>query len=147
MKVSNPITDLDPKIMYTSTNRWDLLHPDKDIAVQREAGQDWKGRKYYWDRKAKRLAVADWSGTTPDTTDDGVLWVDTKSPVTLTSSRDGMCIDAHCIVISERTEESYTMGLDAEEVEFLLNTWDLRIKIGSLICVAMHKKETPGGKG
>ena len=27
-----------------------------------------------------RIYIADWSGTTPDTTDDGELWVDTERP-------------------------------------------------------------------
>jgi hypothetical protein len=40
------------------------------------------GQHAYWqDTKAGMVAISDESGTTPDTTDDGILWVDTTKPI------------------------------------------------------------------
>jgi hypothetical protein len=40
------------------------------------------GQHAYWqDTVAGMIAVSDESGTTPDTTDDGILWVDTTKPI------------------------------------------------------------------
>lgn len=41
-----------------------------------------RGQHAYWqDTVAGMIAISDDSGATPDTTDDGILWVDTTRPI------------------------------------------------------------------
>jgi len=42
-----------------------------------------QGHKFFADQTG-RIALADWSGDTPDQTDDGVLWLDPKRPIRIT---------------------------------------------------------------
>jgi hypothetical protein len=42
-----------------------------------------RSHRYFLDALSERIAVADRSGTTPDRTDDGVLWLDTSRPIVL----------------------------------------------------------------
>lgn len=40
-----------------------------------------RGHKYFRDMVSGRIAVADDSGTTPDTTEDGILWLDNSRDI------------------------------------------------------------------
>lgn len=46
------------------------------------------GHKYFRDEITGRIAVADDSGSTPDRTEDGVLWLDQSRCVTIATDRD-----------------------------------------------------------
>lgn len=58
-----------------------------------------RGHKFFRHLPSGRIAVADYSGYTPDQTEDGVLWLDHSRPVTA-------YLDAVRVpVVSERTGE------------------------------------------
>lgn len=59
----------------TPTYKWQLVYgnPDKD-------------HSYWVDRNSGRIAIKDESGELPHLTDDGVLWLDTHTPIVIDGS-------------------------------------------------------------
>lgn len=62
-----------------------------------------RGHRYFWHVPDGKIAVADDSGSTPDKTNDGVLWLDTERPIRVTTSS----ADIPLIVASDG-RKSYT---------------------------------------
>lgn len=45
-----------------------------------------QGHKFFREKESYRIAIADWSGSTPEKTDDGVLWLDATRPIVVSFS-------------------------------------------------------------
>lgn len=84
--------------MPTPTERIESLKSDlQKLAMVRSGSFNWKflgqptrgGHRYFLDVDRREVAIADNSGKTPDTTEDGVLWLDRTRPVHVEVSRSG----------------------------------------------------------
>jgi hypothetical protein len=72
--------------------------------------------KYFRDNRNNRLAIADYSGETPDKTDDGILYVDTKSPIIVSWHRGG---DTYSIPLIEPDGSKTVTPSDPDAVQWL----------------------------
>lgn len=52
-----------------------------------------KGHRFFRDENTRQIAIADASGATPDRTDDGVLWIDTRRMFRVGAGKYGTFVD------------------------------------------------------
>jgi hypothetical protein len=93
------------------------------------------GQHVYWqDTVAGMIAISDESGTTPDTTDDGVLWVDTNRPIT--ASGTGFYIPLLIPKSSrayKRNQQTYSSTCcSPQEARYLVEQLNMKVSVDGL---------------
>lgn len=96
----------------TCSYKWTLLWRDS----QRDERGRFYGHSFYRDEVSGRVSVKDMSGDLPDTTDDGVLWIDHDRPARfyLMNFWEHGVRDVGCVslpVVCERRSEKSMVGM------------------------------------
>jgi hypothetical protein len=86
-----------------------------------------QGHKFFADPTG-RIALADWSGDTPDQTDDGVIWLDTKRPIRI-NLEDGR-LHAFIPLLDRHGEQTYTVS-DIRTADFAQKMGKMTVKVSS----------------
>jgi hypothetical protein len=87
------------------------------------------GRKYYLDLEHDyRLAVADYSGTTPDKTDDGILYINTNKRIIVQRYADDYYDKVHFNVFPLELDEDKKIKLCKGDIELSIQEASFLIK-------------------
>jgi hypothetical protein len=86
-----------------------------------------RGHKFFADPTG-RIALADWSGDTPDQTDDGVLWLDPKRPIRI--NLEGERLHAFIPLLDRHGKQTYTVS-DIRTADFAQKMGKMTVKVSS----------------
>ena len=93
--------------------------------------------------KPGRLAVADWSGTFPEDTEDGILWIDETKPLRISGHTlvdepfERLYRSAHVTEVGSWKEyyeiksQGYFLSLAQTEYEFLRDKIGMKVELGN----------------
>lgn len=88
------------------------------------------GHRIFRDEVTQRIAIADKSGSRPDSCDDGVMWLKLKESATIVR------IGAHLAVqLPVEAGNGRWAGVELADVPYLANTLGFRIKLGADVAV------------
>lgn len=85
-----------------------------------------RGHKWFIDEATGGIAVGDYSGATPDRTEDGVLWLDKTQAIIFGHSRH-----ISVPVISERTSHNFHIISNVAELLYLMRKHGMELCIES----------------
>lgn len=103
--------------MTIATARWNLLCKLND-----------GHRLFELDSNQDEIAIADDSGTTPDLTDDGVLWLDRTRPLIVYSEEQPVSC---AIPLRDQHGEATRTPTDAASILYLAARFDWAVKVGA----------------
>lgn len=106
--------------MSNYTVGWSVLSGERWAAV---AKPDPEGHRYFLHRATGKWSVCDDSGSSPDYTDDGPLWVDPDRPVSLWE--DGYY--SIPVTVPRTGEKSWTTGFRKEAL-WVVHALGLKLK-------------------
>ncbi len=89
--------------------------------------REMKGHKFFADPTG-RIALADWSGDTPDQTDDGVLWIDNRRPIRI--NLEGGHLQAWIPLIDRHGKPTHTVS-DIRTADFAQKMCKMTVKLSS----------------
>lgn len=89
--------------------------------------REMQGHKFFADPTG-RIALADWSGDTPDQTDDGVLWLDIKRPIRI--NLEGERLHAFIPLLDRHGEQTCTVS-DIRTADFAQKMGKMTVKVSS----------------
>lgn len=96
--------------------KWELLHRVP------------KGHKFF--RREGKIYVADYSGKTPDKTDDGPLQLLTDKPIVVVTN-DNLSHSFLVPVLAERGNKERCVSCSVREMRYLIDTFDMELVLRS----------------
>lgn len=91
--------------------------------------REMQGHKFFADPTG-RIALADWSGDTPDQTEDGVLWLDPHRPIRVTVQETRGALMAWIPLLDRHGEQTYTVS-DIRTADFAQKIGKMTVKVSS----------------
>ena len=91
-----------------------------------------RGHKFFRDGNTDRVACADDSGSLPQHTEDGVLWIVRDKPIVLQEQHESASMIASVPVTKQRTGESMSILSGPREVMWLVRELGMSLKIQSI---------------